>query len=93
MAYQKNNFWQIVTNQVVDHIYAKLEIIPLTIYPDRATLSEPQETRLQRQSRLNDTIYEEGYVMINTSLRRGSVSMVISIVFIHYPSTGNRCAG
>lgn len=56
LSVSKDQFLANTDEQVVAHIFSKMEILPLTIYRDRAVLSEPQETRLQRKSRLNETV-------------------------------------
>ena len=59
----KEQFLVNTDDQIIEHVYSKLEVIPLTIYRDRARLSEPQETRFQKKSMLDETIYVEGVIL------------------------------
>ncbi len=59
VKFQANN-----DEQVTEHIYSKMEITPITIYRDQASLSEPKETSFTRQSMLDETIQDAGVEIV-----------------------------
>ena len=82
-AISKEQFLANSDDQVINHLYSKLEIVPLIIYRDQSTISEPEETRFQRTSRrTNETIYVEGVLLVLTLPYSGETSL-----WLYQPST------
>lgn len=46
--------------QIVQHIYSKMEISPLEIHPDAGEITEPLESKIQKRGRFQDVIYVKG---------------------------------
>ena len=46
--------------QIVQHIYSKMEISPLEIRPDASEITEPLESKIQKRGRFQDVIYVKG---------------------------------
>ncbi len=59
----KEQFRTSNNDQIISHVYSIMEITPLEIYRDKATMSEPSETRFQQPGILEEVIYVNGVVM------------------------------
>jgi hypothetical protein len=59
----KEQFQSSNNDQIISHVYSMMEITPLEIYRDKATISEPSETRFQQPGILEEVIYVDGVVM------------------------------
>jgi len=59
----KEQFQSSNNDQIISHVYSIMEITPLEIYRDKATMSEPSETRFQQPGILEEVIYVNGVVM------------------------------
>lgn len=53
-AVSKDQLLANADDQVVDYVYAKMEISPLVLYRDQATLSEACEIKITRRNRFDD---------------------------------------
>ena len=56
----KSTFQTNSDDQIIKHIYSKMEILPLEINPDAGELTEPQETDIQVKGRRQEEIYFKG---------------------------------
>jgi len=56
----KKHFQTNEDDQIVEHVYSKMEITPLAAHPGSAEITEPRETRFQRPGILEEVIYVKG---------------------------------
>jgi hypothetical protein len=52
----KDQFLSNSDEQIIEHVCSKMEIVPLIIYRDRMSLTEPQETKTERRDPFGDLI-------------------------------------
>ncbi len=52
----KDQFLSNSDEQIIEHVCSEMEIVPLIIYRDRMSLTEPQETRTERRDPFGDLV-------------------------------------
>jgi len=52
----KDQFIANLDDQIIDHVYSKMTIVPLVIYRDQMSLTDPQESRTERRDPFGDLI-------------------------------------
>lgn len=56
----KDLFQTNADEQIVQHLYSKMEISPLEIHPEASEITEPLESKIQKRGRFQDVIYVKG---------------------------------